>query len=261
LVEVYTVSKQIMNSNLLLGRVALITGGGSGIGRAVTSIFAKEGAIVIAADINEDAARETLQCLPDPKKHFIANVDVSSSESVKNLLSKIKEECPPPEVLVNCAGITRDCVMLNMTESMFDDVMKVNLKGTFLMTQTISKLMIESKIENGSIINISSVSGKIGNFGQCNYAASKAGVESFTKTVARELASYNIRCNAVMPGFIDTPMVQTVPDKVIDKIKKEIPLKHLGTPEEIADACVFLASRRSSYITGSVIQVSGGLFM
>lgn len=197
----------------------------------------------------------------DSKKHFATPVDVSCSESIQKLVSKIKEECPIPEILVNCAGITRDTIMLNMTEAMFDDVIKINLKGTYLMTQAISKLMIENKIENGSIVNISSISGKIGNFGQCNYAASKAGVEGFTKTVARELATYNIRCNAVMPGFIDTPMVKSVPEKVIEKIKKEIPLKRLGTPEEIADVCVFLGSNRSSYITGSIIQVSGGLFM
>lgn len=162
---------------------------------------------------------------------------------------------------MNCAGITRDTRMINMTEEMFDDVIKVNLKGTYLMSQAISKLMIENKVESGSIINISSVSAKIGNFGQCNYAASKSGVIGLTKTIAREMAMYNIRCNAIMPGFIDTPMVQKVPDKVLDKIIEEIPLKRFGTPEEIADTCVFLASRRSSYITGSVIQVSGGLFM
>ncbi|XP_035223386.1 estradiol 17-beta-dehydrogenase 8-like [Stegodyphus dumicola] len=246
---------------LLQGRIALITGGGSGIGRAVCLSFAKEGAIVISTDINEDASKETVQNLPDAGKHFAEAVDVSDSESVTNLMAKIKRNSLFPNTLVNCAGITRDTLMLDMTEAMFDDVIKVNLKGTYLMTQALSKLMIETKVDDGSIVNISSISGKIGNFGQCNYAASKAGVEGFTKTVARELAKYNIRCNAVMPGFIDTPMVKSVPDKVMDRIKKEIPLKRLGTPEEIADVCVFLASRRSSYITGGIIQVSGGLYM
>ncbi|XP_054718069.1 estradiol 17-beta-dehydrogenase 8-like [Uloborus diversus] len=249
------------SSLLLKGKTALVTGGGSGIGRAVCLTFAKEGATVIATDINDDAAKETIQTAEDAVKHFAQSVDVSNSESVESLMSKIKQSCPIPDVLVNCAGITRDTFMLKMTESMFDDVIKVNLKGTYLMTQAVSKLMIDTKVDDGSIINISSVSGKIGNVGQCNYAASKAGVEGLTKTVARELATYNIRCNAVMPGFIDTPMVATVPDKVIERIKSEIPLKRLGKPEEIADVCVFLASRRSSYITGSVIQVSGGLFM
>lgn len=250
-----------MSSNLLIGRVAIVTGGGSGIGRAVSSLFAKEGATVIATDINEDTVKETISCIPDSKKHFAASVDVSSSESVQNLISKIQKDFPVPEILVNCAGITKDSRMINMTEAMFDDVIKVNLKGTYLMTQALSKLMIESKVESGSIINIASISGKIGNFGQCNYAASKAGVEAFTKTAARELAVYNIRCNAVMPGFIDTPMVQSMPEKVLEKMRKEIPLRRFGAPEEVADACAFLASRRSSYITGSVIQISGGLFM
>ncbi|KFM72093.1 Estradiol 17-beta-dehydrogenase 8, partial [Stegodyphus mimosarum] len=246
---------------LLQGRIALITGGGSGIGRAVCLSFAKEGAIVISTDINEDAIKETVRSLPDAGKHFAEAVDVSDSESVTNLMAKIKRNSLFPNTLVNCAGITRDTLMLDMTEAMFDDVIKVNLKGTYLMTQAFSKLMIEAKVDDGAIVNISSISGKIGNFGQCNYAASKTGVEGFTKTVARELAKYNIRCNAVMPGFIDTPMVKSVPDKVMDRIKKEIPLKRLGTPEEIADVCVFLASRRSSYITGGIIQVSGGLHM
>ncbi|CAL1277217.1 unnamed protein product [Larinioides sclopetarius] len=126
------------------------------------------------------------------------------------------------------------------------------------MTQAISRLMIESKVETGSIVNISSVSGKIGNIGQCNYSASKAGVESFTKTVAKELAKYNIRCNAVMPGFIDTPMANKVPEKILEQVRKEIPMQRLGKPEEIADVCAFLASQRSSYVTGGIIQVSGG---
>lgn len=190
--------------------------------------------------------------------HFAHTVDVSKNESVLGLVSRIKQECPIPDVLVNCAGITRDAFMIKMSEEMFDDVIRVNLKGTFLMTQAISRLMIESKVETGSIVNISSVSGKIGNIGQCNYSASKAGVESFTKTIAKELAKYNIRCNAVMPGFIDTPMANKVPGKILDQVIKEIPMQRLGKPEEIADVCAFLASQRSSYVTGGIIQVSGG---
>lgn len=197
----------------------------------------------------------------DPEKHFSHSVDVSTSESIVGLLSNIKKIGLKPDILINCAGITRDTQMLKMTESMFDDVIKVNLKGTFLMTQAVSKLMIEEKVEAGSIVNVTSVSAKIGNFGQCNYAASKSGVEGFTRSVARELAKYNIRCNAVMPGFIDTPMISTVPEKVMESIKKEIPLQRLGKPEELAETCAFLASIKSSYITGSIIQVSGGLFM
>ncbi|GFR30259.1 estradiol 17-beta-dehydrogenase 8 [Trichonephila clavata] len=247
------------NSLLLSGRVAVVTGGGSGIGRSVCKMFAKEGATVIAADLNEVSAKETIQDISG--KHFAHSVDVSQSESVLGLVSKIKEEYPIPDILVNCAGVTRDGFMIKMTEAMFDDVIKVNLKGTFLMTQAISRLMIDSKVTTGSIINISSVSGKIGNMGQCNYAASKVGVEGFTKTVARELAQYNIRCNAVMPGFIDTPMANKVPEKILDHVIKEIPMQRCGKPEEIADVCTFLASQRSSYVTGSIIQVSGGFLM
>ncbi|XP_055939940.1 estradiol 17-beta-dehydrogenase 8-like [Argiope bruennichi] len=246
-----------MASSLLLnGRVAIVTGGGSGIGRAVCKVFAKEGATVIAADLNETSVKETIQDISG--KHFAHTVDVSKNESVLGLISRIKEECPIPNILVNCAGITRDAFMLKMSEEMFDDVIRVNLKGTFLMTQAVSRLMIESKVEAGSIVNISSVSGKIGNIGQCNYSASKAGVESFTKTVAKELAKYNIRCNAVMPGFIDTPMANKVPEKILEQVIKEIPMQRLGKPEEIADVCAFLASQRSSYVTGGIIQVSGG---
>ncbi|KAF8792557.1 Estradiol 17-beta-dehydrogenase 8 like protein [Argiope bruennichi] len=246
-----------MASSLLLnGRVAIVTGGGSGIGRAVCKVFAKEGATVIAADLNEASVKETVQDISG--KHFAHTVDVSKNESVLGLISRIKEECPIPNILVNCAGITRDAFMLKMSEEMFDDVIRVNLKGTFLMTQAVSRLMIESKVEAGSIVNISSVSGKIGNIGQCNYSASKAGVESFTKTVAKELAKYNIRCNAVMPGFIDTPMANKVPEKILEQVIKEIPMQRLGKPEEIADVCAFLASQRSSYVTGGIIQVSGG---
>ncbi|GFS46896.1 estradiol 17-beta-dehydrogenase 8 [Nephila pilipes] len=247
------------SSFLLSGRVAVITGGGSGIGRAVCRMFAKEGATIIAVDLNEAAAKETIQDISG--KHFTHSVDVSQSESVHGLVTKIKEECIVPDILVNCAGVTRDGFMLKMTEAMFDDVIKVNLKGTFLVTQAISRLMIDSKVTSGSIVNISSVSGKIGNLGQCNYVASKAGVEGFTKTVARELAQYNIRCNAVMPGFIDTPMARKVPEKVLERIIKEIPMQRMGKPEEIADICAFLASQRSSYVTGSIIQVSGGFVM
>ncbi|CAL1277214.1 unnamed protein product [Larinioides sclopetarius] len=249
-----------MASSLLLnGRVAVITGGGSGIGRAVCKVFAKEGATIIAADLNEASVKETIQDISGVTgKHFAHAVDVTKNDSVLGLVSRIKQECPIPDVLVNCAGITRDAFMLKMSEEMFDDVIRVNLKGTFLMTQAISRLMIESKVETGSIVNISSVSGKIGNIGQCNYSASKAGVESFTKTVAKELAKYNIRCNAVMPGFIDTPMANKVPEKILEQVRKEIPMQRLGKPEEIADVCAFLASQRSSYVTGGIIQVSGG---
>ncbi|XP_015911598.1 (3R)-3-hydroxyacyl-CoA dehydrogenase [Parasteatoda tepidariorum] len=248
------------SSLLLAGRVAIITGGGGGIGRTVSKLFAKEGATVIATDNNESALKETIQMMPDADKHFSHVIDVSQSESVASFVQKISKECPTPDVLVNCAGITRDCLMVKMTETMFDDVIKVNLKGTYLMTQAVTKLMMEKQVQSGSVVNISSVSAK-GNLGQCNYSASKAGVEGFTKSAAIELARHNIRCNAVVPGFINTQMLSTIPDKVMEKVVKSIPLQRLGEPEEIAEVCAFLASKRSSYVTGSIIQVSGGLML
>lgn len=249
-------------AQLLTGRLALITGGGSGIGRAVCIALAREGAKVVVSDIDKDAAETTVKKFLGEDKHVFKHVDVTSAESVTKLFTQVHEECgAAPQILVNCAGITRDAFMWNMTEKMFDDVISVNLKGTYLMTQTASRLMIQDKISDGSIINVSSVVGKVGNMGQCNYAASKAGVEGFTKSVAKEMAKYGIRCNAVMPGFIDTPMVATVPGKVIDAMIQQIPLGRMGKPEEIADACTYLASSRSSYITGTIIQVSGGLYV
>lgn len=246
---------------MLAGKIAVVTGGGSGIGRAVCSLFAKEGARVIVADIDEKAALNTVEKLSG-EKHQAEKVNVAQSDSVQNLFSKIQSKFSCiPTVIVNCAGITRDAFLIDMTEQMFDEVIKINLKGTFLVTQTASKLMIQEKITNGSIVNISSVVGKVGNMGQCNYAASKAGVVALTKSAAKELAKYGIRCNAVMPGFIDTPMVSTVPEKVMDNILKQIPLRRKGKPEEIAEVCAFLASCNSSYITGEIIQVSGGLYM
>lgn len=249
------------SAQLLAGRLAVVTGGGSGIGKAVCSVFAREGAKVVIADIDEKAAKNTLESIADGK-HKAFEVNVTQQESVQNLFATIRQEFSSiPNIVVNCAGITRDGFMVDMTEQMFDDVIKVNLKGTYLVTQAASKLMIQEKAENCSIVNISSVVGKVGNIGQCNYAASKAGVEALTKTAAKELARYGIRCNAVMPGFIETPMVSSVPDKVIDGILKQTPLRRMGKPEEIADVIAFLASSNSSYITGEIIQVSGGLYM
>ncbi|UYV68994.1 SETMAR [Cordylochernes scorpioides] len=189
------------------------------------------------------------------------SLDVSRSESVQHLFASTQEKFSrAPDVLVNCAGITRDTFLFDMTEQMFDDVIAVNLKGTFLMTQAACKLMAAAKT-GGSVVNVSSIVGKVGNMGQTNYAASKAGVVGLTKTVAKEMAQHNIRCNAIMPGFIDTPMVAAVPDKVLAKVTAMIPLRRKGTPEEIAELCSFLASDSSSYITGEVIEITGGLYM
>ncbi|XP_030053088.1 (3R)-3-hydroxyacyl-CoA dehydrogenase isoform X2 [Microcaecilia unicolor] len=217
----------------LLQRLAVVTGGSSGIGRAVAQRLAKEGAAIAVVDLNESAANETVQmlsCDHSGQKHVAFVADISSSESVERLMSQI-QSCfsYPPSISVNSAGITRDEFLLRLTEEAFDTVLKVNLK--------------------------------VGNLGQINYAASKAGVEALTKTAAKELARYGIRCNTVLPGFIDTPMTQKVPQKVLDKFTGMIPLERLGDPTDVADVCAFLASDDSSYITGASIEVTGGIFL
>ncbi|XP_058410622.1 (3R)-3-hydroxyacyl-CoA dehydrogenase isoform X2 [Diceros bicornis minor] len=166
----------------------------------------------------------------------------------------------PPSVVVSCAGITRDEFLLHMSEDDWDRVIAVNLKGIFLVTQAAAQALVSSGC-HGSIINISSIVGKVGNMGQTNYAASKAGVIGLTQTVARELARHGIRCNSVLPGFITTPMTQKMPQKVLDKVTGMIPMGHMGDPEDVADVVAFLASEDSGYITGASVEVTGGLFM
>ncbi|XP_070531954.1 (3R)-3-hydroxyacyl-CoA dehydrogenase-like [Ptychodera flava] len=251
-----------MNMATRLNKLAaVVTGGGSGIGRAVCQRFAREGASVAIVDTNEDGVRQTLDGLqtnhPECGHHTFVT-DVSSSESVEKLVQDVQERFPViPTIVVNCAGITRDTFLLKMREKQFDDVMNVNLKGVFLVTQAMSRLMVENKVASGSIINVSSITGKVGNIGQCNYSASKAGVIGFTKTVALELGRFNIRCNAILPGWIETPMTQAVPDKVKAQILPHIPLRRIGRPEEIADVCMLLAT--NEYMTGTSIEVTGGI--
>lgn len=246
----------------LAGRLALVTGGGSGIGRAVCKALSSEGARVIAADKNKEGAVATISELPGSGEHSAVEVDVGNSDSVSSLFAEIKKTYNAPvSIVVNCAGILRDSFLIDMTEEAFDDVLKINLKGTYLVTQAAAREMVSSAVPSGAIVNISSIVAKTGNMGQCNYAASKAGVVGFTKTVALELAKHNIRCNAIMPGFIETPMVATVPEKVLAKILPRIPMGRIGKPEELASAVLFLCSPASSYVTGSVLEVTGGLYM
>lgn len=246
---------------MLSGRLAVVTGAGSGIGRAVCRVFASEGATVIGADMNEKGMEETLAMIKDTGDHQSFQCDVSSSASVNNLLDKIKEKySSAPQVAVNSAGITRDRTMMKLTEEDFDKVVNVNLKGTWLLNKAVGKAMLTDKVP-GSIVNISSLVGKTGNIGQTNYAASKAGVIGITKSMAKEMGKFNIRVNAVLPGFIETPMTETVPENLMQMTKLLIPLGRLGNPEEIANTCAFLASDKSSYITGATIEVTGGLFM
>ncbi|XP_062828918.1 (3R)-3-hydroxyacyl-CoA dehydrogenase isoform X2 [Anolis carolinensis] len=242
--------------------LALVTGGGSGIGRAVCSRLAREGASVAVADLHEAGAQGTLRGLP-AGDHQAWTLDVGSAGSVAALMAHIQTHFSrPPNVCVNCAGITMDEFLLRQKEEAFDAVLRVNLKGTFLVTQAVARALVESGGSGGgSIINMGSIVGKVGNLGQVNYAASKAGVEALSKTAAKELARYGIRCNTVLPGFIRSPMTDTVPQKVLDKFAAMVPLGRLGDPEDVADVCAFLASEESRYITGASIEVTGGLFI
>ncbi|GAB0090296.1 estradiol 17-beta-dehydrogenase 8 [Sergentomyia squamirostris] len=242
---------------LLVGKLAFVTGAGSGIGRATCRILARDGATVIAADRNLATAEETVTLLGDPS-HSSVKVEVDSSASIQEALAFCLEKYKkPPSVVVNSAGITKDNFIVKMREEDFDAVISVNLKGSFMVMQAFAKSMIAQKV-SGSIVNLSSVVAKSGNLGQANYSASKAGVEAMTRVAAKEFGKFNIRVNAVLPGFINTPMTQTVPDKVKEMIIQQTALKRFGEPEEIAEVIAFLASDKSSYVTGASIDVIGG---
>ncbi|XP_025718154.1 (3R)-3-hydroxyacyl-CoA dehydrogenase [Callorhinus ursinus] len=253
----------------LRSALALVTGAGSGIGRAVSVRLAREGATVAACDLDKAAACKTVWLLGGQGSEEVApggahaafQADVSESGAVRRLLEQV-QACfsRPPSVVVSCAGITRDEFLLRMSEDDWDKVIAVNLKGIFLVTQAAAQALVSSGC-HGSIINISSIIGKVGNMGQTNYAASKAGVIGLTQTAARELGRHGIRCNSVLPGFITTPMTQKVPQKVLDKVAGMIPMGHMGDPEDVADVVAFLASEDSGYITGASVEVTGGLFM
>ncbi|KAM3596466.1 uncharacterized protein V6R79_014953 [Siganus canaliculatus] len=249
----------------LISRLTLVTGGGSGIGRAVCQRFATEGASVVVADLNEESANETLGTLPRTHKgqgHMAAVVDVSCKESVNRLVTSVQTHFfQPPSVCVHAAGITQDGFLLSMEEDQFDRVIQINLKGSFLVTQAVAQALVACGAPKGSIITLGSIVGKVGNIGQVNYAASKAGVEGLTRTAAKELSRFGIRCNCVLPGFISTPMTDKVPEKVISKLKSLVPLGRMGEPAEVADVCAFLASDDSRYVTGASIEVTGGVFI
>ncbi|CAG4926680.1 unnamed protein product [Colias eurytheme] len=254
-----------MVSGLVAGRLALVTGAGSGIGRAACQVLAREGATVIAADRNYDAALETIKAhtaLASGSSaigdHCAAEVDVSDSKSVKNLVQTLSKQFKvPPSIVVNSAGITKDNWMLKLSEEDYDSVLNVNLKGSFLIMQEFAKLMIDASLP-GSIVNISSIVGKYGNMGQANYSASKAGLIGMTKTASKELGKFNIRVNVILPGFVNTPIINTVPDKVKETLLKMVPLGRLGQPEEIAEVIMFLSSDKSSFVNGATIDVTGG---
>jgi 3-oxoacyl-[acyl-carrier protein] reductase len=246
---------------MLSGKVALITGSARGIGRAIAERFSAEGATVVINDVGSDAgAVETLEALKAAGgKGSVEMFDVSDAAQVEASVKRILETHGRIDILVNNAGITRDNLLLRMSEDEFDAVLRVNLKGTFLLTKTVTRHMIKQR--SGRVVNISSVVGLMGNAGQSNYAAAKAGIVGFTKATARELAGRNVTVNAIAPGFIKTAMTAALPEAVQKAFLAQIPLGRFAEPGEVAELALFLASDASSYITGQVIGINGGLYM
>lgn len=246
---------------MLKDKNVIITGATRGIGREIALTLAKNGANIA---INYRNFNSELEALINEIKSFGVDVlaikcDVSVSDDVDNFVKEVKSHFKTIDVLVNNAGITKDGLILRMKEKDFDDVLDVNLKGTFNTTKFVSSIMVRQKC--GKIINISSVVGITGNSGQCNYAASKAGVIGFSKSVARELSSRNINVNVIAPGYINTDMTKNLPDKIKEEVVKSIPMKRIGEPKEVANLVLFLSSNLSDYITGQVINVDGGMVM
>lgn len=242
----------------LQDKVAIVTGGGQGIGRATAITFAREGAKVVVADMNEQATKAVADEITSSGGQALpVVVNVTQSESVDAMVQATIDWGGTIDVLVNNAGITKDSRLQKMGEDAWDAVINVNLKGVWLCGKAASVKMLEQG--SGSIINASSIVGRYGNFGQSNYAATKGGVIAMTQTWAIEMGPKGVRVNAIAPGFTMTPMLETVPQKVLDDISSKTPLRRLGTPEDIANAYLFLASDESSFITGQVIEVSGGI--
>jgi 3-oxoacyl-[acyl-carrier protein] reductase len=242
----------------LKGKVAIVTGAGQGIGAATALKFAREGAIVAACDMNRESVAAAVDaCREAGGEAHLYCVDMSSREQVDEMVTAVRDRNGRIDVLVNNAGITRDARLQKMTLKQFDDVIDVNLRAVFHASQAVVDGMIEQG--SGVILNASSVVGIYGNFGQTNYAAAKFGVIGFTKTWSRELGPKGIRVNAVAPGFIETPILSTIPLDVLDSMREQVPLRRLGRPEEIASIYAFLASDEASYINGAVIEASGGL--
>jgi 3-oxoacyl-[acyl-carrier protein] reductase len=244
---------------ILEGKTALITGGSRGIGEAIVRKFAEKGADVAFTYLSsEDRAKKVesdLTALGSKAKAYRS--DASSYSQAEELVKAVLEDYGKIDILINNAGITRDNLMLRMSEEQWDEVMQTNLKSVFNLTKHALRSMLKNR--SGSIINMSSVVGVFGNAGQANYAASKAGIFGFTKSIAKEVGSRNIRCNAIAPGFIETEMTETLDDKTKETFLAGIPLKRLGTGAEVADACLFLGSDLSSYVSGQTLSVCGAL--
>lgn len=244
----------------LSGKIALVTGAAQGIGRDIALGLAADGADVALCDVNLEAARKTAADIEAKgRKSLALKANVASSAEVTAMIDQVAEKFGRIDILVNNAGITRDGLILRMKDEDWDLVLSINLKGAFLCTKSALKYM--TKQRSGTIINIASIVGAMGNAGQANYVASKAGLIGLTKTIAREYANRNVTANAVAPGFIDTAMTQALTEQVRTDLAKQIPLGRLGSSEDVASAVRFLASPAAAYITGQVIHVNGGMYM
>ena len=244
----------------LENQIAVVTGAGRGIGRAIALKFAAQGADIVAVDLKTDFVQETVDEVRKlGRKAWAVAANVAEAASVEAAGEQILKEAGRVDILVNNAGITKDGLLMRMSEADWDAVLDINLKGTFLFTKAFSRAFVKQR--SGRIVNIASVIGLIGNAGQCNYAASKAGVIGFTKSVARELASRGVTANAIAPGFIETKMTEALGPEARAVLLKQIPLASLGQPGDVAEAALFFASPAARYITGQVLAVDGGMVM
>lgn len=242
------------------GKIALVTGAARGLGQAIALKLAGGGADLALCDLNAEWLEETAGKVKELGRRVECySVDVSNGDAVNTTVKAVEKDFGQIDVLVNNAGITKDGLLLRMSEDDWDAVLNVNLKGVFLFTKAAMRGMMKKR--SGSIVNIASIIGMIGNAGQANYAASKGGVIAFSKTVARELASRGVRCNAVAPGFISTAMTDALPEEVRQKMLTNIPLNRFGTPDDVANVVAFLAGDAAGYVTGQVISTCGGMVM